>query len=102
MSFETGLRGVNAAMRGMDRVAFDIARASNQRLGQLPPAETAQAPAFQPGAAAPPAQPPPPPAPEIDLPGAMVDMIASSRAVMANLQTIKRTDEALESLLKFR
>jgi flagellar hook-associated protein FlgK len=101
MSFETGLRGVNAAMRGMDRAAFDIARASNQRLGQQPPAETAQAPAFQPGAAVPPAQRPSP-APEIDLPGAMVDMIASSRAVMANLQTIKRTDEALESLLKLR
>lgn len=102
MSFEIGLRGVNAAMRGVDRAAFEIARSASQQSGQPSPADaTAPAAGQAAGAAAmPPARAPV--APEVDLPGAMVDLIASSRAVMANLQTIRRTDEALESLLKRR
>lgn len=103
MSLETGLRGVNAAMRGLDRAAFEIARATSHRPAQLPAAGAVEPVDAQPGAAA--VRPAPTPStasPEIDLPGAMVDLIASSRAVMANLQTIRRTDEALESLLKLR
>ena len=103
MSFETGLHGVNAAMRGLDRAAFDIARSTSQRSAQLPAAGAAEPVDAQPGAAAVrPAPIPSPASPEIDLPGAMVDLIASSRAVMVNLQTIRRTDEAIESLLKLR
>lgn len=103
MSLETGLRGVNVAMRGLDRAAFDIARSTNQRPGQPPAAGAAQPVGAQAGAAAViPAPAPSPANPEVDLPGAMVDLIASSRAVMVNLQTIKRSDEALESLLKLR
>jgi hypothetical protein len=90
-------------MRGVDRAAFEIARAASQRAGQSPAAGAAEPAGAQAGAAAViPAPAPSPANPEVDLPGAMVDLIASSRAVMANLQTIKRTDEALESLLKLR
>jgi flagellar basal body rod protein FlgG len=102
MSFETGLRGVNAAMRGLDRAAFEIARSTSQRSGQQPVAAAGD-PEAQPDRTATATMPAPATTgPEVDLPGAMVDLISSSRAVMANLQTIRRTDEALESLFKLR
>lgn len=34
MSFEIGLRGVNAIMRDVDSAAFEIARSANQLPGQ--------------------------------------------------------------------
>jgi hypothetical protein len=98
MSFSIGLSGLNAATRRLDAAAFEVGR---------PPAaqEAAPAPAAGP-AAGPPARPVAPPraadaaAPtDPDLPRAMVDMISASNAFLANLQTIRRTDENLRALL---
>jgi flagellar basal body rod protein FlgC len=106
MSFSIGLSGLNAATRRLDAAAFEVARTSAQVVGRPPAAEeAAPAPAAGP-AAGPPARPVAPPraadaaAPaEPDLPRAMVDMISASNAFLANLQTIRRTDENLRALL---
>ena len=107
MSFTTGLSGLNAATRRLEAAALDVARASAQRPGATPDAGQAAGPPAAAGAPAPqlPAAPRPPgdasPA-EADLPRAMVDMISASAAFLANLQTIRRTDESLRSLLEPR
>jgi hypothetical protein len=97
MSFSIGLSGLNAATRRLDAAAFEVARTSAQEVGRPPAAGPA---------AGPPAQPVAPPraadaaAPtDPDLPRAMVDMISASNVFLANLQTIRRTDENLRALL---
>ncbi|MFM1987394.1 MAG: hypothetical protein RJA99_351 [Pseudomonadota bacterium] len=110
-SFGIGLSGLGAATRRLDSAAFDIARASTQRTAQPPAADggggTAPAGANGPGTAAPSAPAPGigarlPSAEDPNLPAAMVDLISASNAVMANLQTIRRSDEALEAVLRLR
>ncbi|MFZ4757863.1 MAG: flagellar basal body rod C-terminal domain-containing protein [Burkholderiaceae bacterium] len=118
MSFAIGLSGLNAATRRLDAAAWDIARASNQRTAQSGPVAPVDPVAAAGTGAAPDAAPPVapvrPPAPaagpqtpapgqdaeDPDLPRAMVDLISASQAFMANLKTIQRTDDTLESLLK--
>jgi flagellar hook protein FlgE len=109
--FAIGLSGLNAATRRLDAVAFDVARAATQRTGQTSavgaPGQAAAVTAAPAAAAAPaggatPGGIPAVPAADVDLAGAMVDQIAASRAFMANLQTIRRTDEALGALLDLR
>ncbi len=110
MSFAIGLSGLDAATRRLDAAAFDVARASAQRVGAPSDRQDLGAPE----AAAPDAAPPQPgsvPAPrppaeaapaDADLPRAMVDMISASAAFMANLQTIRRADENMKALLDVR
>ncbi len=106
MSFAIGLSGLDAATRRLDAAAFDVARASAQRVAAPPAGQDVGAPE----AAAPP-QPGPVPAPrpvaeaapaDADLPRAMVDVIAASAAFLANLQTIRRADENMKALLDLR
>jgi flagellar basal body rod protein FlgC len=110
MSMTISVSGLNAATRRLDAAAFDIARASAQRVGQpvaAPPGGTA-GPAQPPAAAPqPPAQPQPaaiaqPVAEDPDLPRAMVDMIGASNAALANLQAIRRQNESLDAVLNLR
>jgi hypothetical protein len=101
--FAIGLSGLNGATRSLERSAFEVARASTQQAGQAVPRVVGGAPPPEPPAAA--GAPVPPATPvdgDVDLPRAMVDMISASQLFMANLQTIRRTDEALEALLKDR
>lgn len=100
-----GLAGLGAATRRLDEAAFQVASAASQRAGQppqsgpdfggdtAPPAAPAAAPAPTIGAALPSAENP-------DLPAAMVGMISASNAVLANLQSIRRADEAMDAILK--
>lgn len=107
-----GLSGMGAAMRQLDSAAFDVARAASQRTGQASAAEAVGGGANGPAPAAVPAAPPAAPAPEIgtqpraaedpNLPAAMVGMISASNAVLANLQTIRRADEAMDAILTLR
>jgi hypothetical protein len=112
-SFGIGLGGLNSATRSLERAAFEVARASTQRAGQPGTGDAADAPPPAAGAAVPPppagagaAAPTAPPSsaagPDVDLPRAMLDMISASQMFMANLQTIRRTDEALDALLEDR
>ena len=111
MSFQIGLAGMQAATRRLDAAAFDVARASAQGAGRAPSAPPADAPPATGPDAAPTATPgamprtagqaaAPVPAADVDLPAAMVGVISASNAVLANLQTIRRTDEALRALLE--
>jgi hypothetical protein len=106
MTLEIGRSGLNTAMRALDRAAFDIARASAPRgAGAGAVASTPAAPGTPAAPVAPPAPGAGPdlaPAAEIDLPRAMIDLMAASNAALANLQTIRRTDERLEAMLKMR
>ena len=113
MSFQIGLAGMQAATRRLDAPALDGARASAQGAGRAPSARPADAPPEAgPDAASgatPGAMPrtagqaaAPVPAADIDLPAAMVGVISASNAVLANLQTIRRADEALRTLLEPR
>jgi flagellar hook protein FlgE len=108
MNFSIGLSGLNAATRRLDAAAFEVARASTQGAGRAQAAPPAADPAAAPPAVAPPVAAPPAAAPpaasasDPDLPRAMVETIAASNAFLANLQTIRRTDEALRALLDER
>jgi flagellar basal body rod protein FlgC len=118
MSLSISLSGLNAASRRLDAAAFDVARASTQRLGQ--PVTGVETVAAVQGASG---QAPAPPAPtqgpqagarpgltglaqpateDPDLPRTMVDMIAASNAVLANVQAIRRQNESLDAVLKLR
>ena len=99
MDMSIGRNGLTAASRQLDAAAFEIARASTQRPAQV-------ASGLSPGAAGldsasggltlltTPT--------DADLPRTMVDLMVASNAVLANLQTVKRTDEALRSLFADR
>ena len=123
MDFSIGLAGLQAASRRLDAAAFDVARASTQRTGAPvaprtdaadPAAGATSVPAAGAMAGGPPAAPAtlaarPAGAPgasvvdaEPDLPAAMVGVISASNAFLANLQTIRPTDEALGALLDDR
>jgi len=97
MDFSIGLSGLRAATRSMDDAAWRIARAGTTGAppAAAPPADPPQG---APQGAAPATTGPT----EADLPRAMVDLAAASHAVHANLQTIRRTDEALRTLLEER
>lgn len=101
MDFSIGLAGLNAANRRMEAAALEVSRAT------IPPQNTTPADSATDAAAAAGAQPTVAPADAVrvadpDLPGAVVSQIAASAAFMANVQAIRRTDEAAESLLKLR
>jgi hypothetical protein len=97
MDFSIGLSGLRAATRSMDEAALRIARAGATGAAQ-PPADAPPA-APQGAAQALPAVTGPT---AVDLPRAMVDLAVASNAVLANLQTIRRTDETLRALLEDR
>lgn len=116
MSLSISLSGLNAASRRLDSAAFEVARASTQRLGQpvtgvepvagvqgasgQAPAPPAPAPAPQAGTRPGPTGPAQSAAEDPDLPRTMVDMIAASNAVLANVQAIRRQNESLDAVLK--
>ena len=112
MSLSISLSGLSAASRRLDSAAFEVARASTQRIGQPvagvqgasdqapPPSGPAQA--QQAGGRPVPAGLAPLTAEDPNLPRAMVDMIAASNAVLANVQAIKRQNESLDEVLKLR
>jgi flagellar basal body rod protein FlgC len=122
MSLSISLSGLNAASRRFDSAAFDVARASTQRLGQpvtgVEPIASVQGASGQaPTPARPVPVPPPaqqagaqpgptglaqPTAEDPDLPRTMVDMITASNAVLANVQAIRRQNESLDVVLKLR
>lgn len=108
MSLTIGQAGLDAAMRRMDAAAWGIARASG---ASAPPAEPAAADAGPPGGVPPPggAAPALQAATEAassrgsapgDLAAQMIGLMTASQAVMANLQTIRRTDEAMRRLIE--
>jgi hypothetical protein len=120
MSLSISLSGLSAASRRLDSAAFEVARASTQRIGQpvtgVEPVAGVQGVS---GQAPAPAAPVPAPAEQADarpgptglalptagdpnLPRNMVDMIAASNAVLANLQAIRRQNESLDAVLKLR
>jgi len=120
MSLSISLSGLSAASRRLDSAAFEVARASTQRIGQpvtgVEPVAGVQGASGQAPASAPPVPAPAqqaggrpapaglalPTAEDPDLPRTMVDMIAASNAVLANLQAIKRQNESLDAVLKLR
>lgn len=94
MNIDIARSGLLTAQRGLDRAASDVARAS----------VASQAGAIDAGA---PAAPPPaaslPASVQADieaLPGAMLSLMAASNAVLANLQSVRRTEEAFDALLR--
>jgi hypothetical protein len=105
VSLTIGRAGLDAAMRRLDTAAWDIARASNAQAASPPAGPQATVPA--PGPAAQPA-----PAPAVagpwaqpapgDLPAQMIGLMTASHAVMANLQVIRRADEAMRALVEPR
>ena len=118
MSLSISLSGLNAASRRLDSAAFEVARASTQRIGQ--PVTGVEPVAGVQGASE---QAPPPPTPaqpqqaggrpapaglaaptaeDPDLPQTMVDMISASNSVLANVQAIRRQNESLDAVLKLR
>ena len=109
MSLTIGRAGLDAAMRRLDTAAWDIARASNAQAASPPAGPQATVPA--PGPAAQPAPAPAPgpavagpwaqPAPGA-LPAQMIGLMTASHAVMANLQVIRRADEAMRALVEPR
>lgn len=104
MGLTIGQAGLDAAMRRLDAAAWGIARASNaQAAAGTPAAPQAAAPPeppppLIPGPAAPPQGEPPPG----DLPAQMIGLMTASHAVMANLQVIRRADEAMRELVEPR
>jgi hypothetical protein len=94
MNLDIARTGLLTAHRSLDRAAADVARAS----------VASQAGAGDTGAPA--AVPAPAPVPasvqaEIEaLPGAMLSLMAASNAVLANLQSVRRTEEAFDALLR--
>ncbi|MFK7963846.1 MAG: hypothetical protein AB8C46_07755 [Burkholderiaceae bacterium] len=100
-SFSTGLTGLNAAVERLDTAAASIARAAITTVDDSgnPAAVAAQA---QPGAAEAATNETATVAPSEDLVSAIVEQISASSAFMANVQTIKASDENLEALLKLR
>ncbi|MGH1357158.1 MAG: hypothetical protein ACRBC3_00200 [Burkholderiaceae bacterium] len=98
MNFSVALSGLNAATRRMDEAAVEISRAGippSQRSAESVPAEATPVGAVPDNTAV-------AGLPDPDLPGAMVSQIAASAAFMANVQSLRRTDDNMEALLKLR
>jgi hypothetical protein len=99
MDMTIGRNGLAAASRQFDAAAFEIARASSQQPVQAPAGLSpgaagldtplASAAAMLPNA-------------DADLPRNMVNLMMASNAVLANLQTVKRTDDTLRTLFADR
>ena len=99
MDMTIGRNGLAAASRQFDAAAFEIARASTQQPVQAPAGLSpgaagldtplASAAAMLPNA-------------DADLPRNMVNLMMASNAVLANLQSIKRTDDTLRTLFADR
>jgi hypothetical protein len=99
MDMTIGRNGLAAASRQFDTAAFEIARAATQRPVQAPAGLSpgaagldtplARADALLPNA-------------DADLPRNMINLMVASNAVLANLQTLKRTDEAMRALFTDR
>lgn len=107
MDFSIGLAGLNAANRRMEAAALEVSRATIPPQNMTPADNTPDAPTANAAQPAQPAQPAQSQADVLgladpDLPGALVSQIAASAAFLANVQTIRRTDEAAQALLKLR
>lgn len=93
MNVDIARTGLLTAHRSLDRAAADVARASVASQAGA----AGGAPAAPPAAAAVPASV----QAEIEaLPGAMLSLMAASNAVLANLQSVRRTEEAFDALLR--
>lgn len=96
MNFSTTLSGLINASDRMNEAARDISRAT------LPVNTTPADPTPGPVAAPADTQAATGPAARPDLAGAMVRQIEASLSFMASVQTLKREDETVESLLSIR
>lgn len=99
MDMTIGRNGLAAASRQFDTAAFEIARAATQRpvqssAGLSPGAAGLDTPLARADVLLPNA--------DADLPRNMVNLMVASNAVLANLQTLKRTDEAMRALFTDR
>lgn len=104
MNLSIGLAGLNAASRRLDAAAAQIAQASNPAgdgdsdVDTVPDAVAPDAP----GTAVPTGTSSGGTAARPDLAAAMVEQISASAAFLANLQTIRREDDAQRALLDAR
>jgi hypothetical protein len=99
MDMTIARNGLAAASRQFDSAAFEIARAATQRpvpepAGISPGAAGLDTPLARADALLPNA--------DADLPRNMVNLMVASNAVLANLQTLKRTDEIMRTLFADR
>jgi len=99
MDMSIGRNGLAAASRQMDAAAFEIARASTQRPAQVTSGLSPGAAGLDSGSGSLTLMATPT---DADLPRTMVNLMVASNAVLANLQTVKRTDEVLQSLFANR
>jgi hypothetical protein len=99
MDMSTGFKGIAAASRQLDAAAFEIARASTQRPAQVASGLSPGAAGLDAGSGGLTLMSV---ANDVDLPRTMLDLMVASNAIMANLQSVKRTDEALRSLFADR
>jgi hypothetical protein len=99
MDMSTGFKGIVAASRQLEAAAFEIARASTQRPAQVASGMSPGAAGLDAGLGGVTLMSAPN---DVDLPRTMLDLMVASNAIMANLQSVKRTDEALRSLFADR
>jgi len=99
MDISNGFKGIAAAARQLDAAAFEIARASTQRPAQVAPGLSPGAAGLDAGSGGLALISVPN---DVDLPRTMLDLMVASNAIMANLQSVKRTDEAMQSLFASR
>ena len=99
MDMTIGRNGLAAASRQLDAAAFEIARASTQRPVQVASGLSPGAVGLDSGAGSATLMSAPV---DADLPRTMVNLMVASNAVLANLQTVKRTDDALQALFSNR
>jgi flagellar basal body rod protein FlgC len=99
MDISNGFKGIAAAARQLDAAAFEIARASTQRSAQGTSGLSPGAAGLDAGSGGVTLVTAPS---DVDLPRTMLDLMVASNAVMANLQSVKRTDEAMRSLFASR
>ena len=99
MDMSIGRNGLAAASRQLDAAAFEIARASTQRPAQVSSGLSPGAAGLESGSGGLAMMATPN---DADLPRTMVNLMVASNAILANLQTVKRTDEALQSLFADR
>ena len=99
MDMTIGRNGLAAASRPFDAAAFGIARAPTQRAAQAPAGLSPGAAGLDTPLASADALPP---GADADLPRNMVNLMVASNAVLANLQTLKRTDETMRTLFADR
>jgi hypothetical protein len=101
MDMTIARNGLAAASRQFDAAAFEIALAATQRpvpasAGLSPGAAGLDTPLARADALLPNADA------DADLPRNMVNLMVASNAVLANLQTLRRTDETMRTLFADR